>query len=241
MLLTNSFDELCHALRILFEAYDRAHRGNLLQVDRAEAVGNIETGLSAVLNAFHSLYDAMEKSSTVEKLDWYACGELATVLVIRNARHHNHANKIRTQYTYHAQEAPMPTKMVSYVIVDFPYPDPTADILNIYLSWADMMNLFALPNGTTRLKDTTKLLIREYLKSDKYYTYAQYYEMSEQAVFFSCFPLLVNAAARVVPAIAGEIKPNSVEAKTFLHHFSNVESADVANPSVYCRPFVLSE
>lgn len=59
--ITDAFEDLSHALRILLEADDRAHRQGLLQIDRAEAVGNIDTALGAVLNAFHSLYDAQEK------------------------------------------------------------------------------------------------------------------------------------------------------------------------------------
>lgn len=88
MLLTNSFEELCQYFRVLLEADHRANRGNLLQVDRAEAVGNIETSLSAVLNAFHSLYDAMQKNGSSASLDWYACGELkkATRIAVWAAR-----------------------------------------------------------------------------------------------------------------------------------------------------------
>lgn len=241
MLLSNCFEELCQALRVLLEADARANRGNLLQVDRAEAVGNIETALSTVLNSFHSLYDAMGKSSEFKSFNWFEYGELAAVLSIRNARHHNHANRIRTLYTYHVQEAPKPTKMVSYVYVDFPSPDPTADTFDVFLSWSDMLNLFSLPQSTTRLHDKTKQKIIEYLQSDRFSSYAQHYQRSEQHIFFNCVPLFVNASARTVPFIAPHVKPNSTEAEFFLDHFSSVEPADFANPTVDCGPFVLFE
>lgn len=237
MMINNSFEELCQALRVVLEAHTRAHRGNLLQVDRAEAVGNIEIGHSAVLNAFHSLYDAIHKIELSEKLNWYDCGELATVLAIRNARHHNHANKIRTQYTYHVQEAFKPTKMVSYVLVDFPSPDPTADTFDLYLSWADMMTLFALPEKQTRLRERTKSVIRQYLGSDKFASYAEHFDMPEKRVFFNAPPLFVNAAAKIVPIIATNIKPASTEAEFFLDHFSTVEPAQTDKPVVDCGPF----
>ena len=57
--ISDAFEDLSHALRVLLEAHLRAN-GGLLQIDRAEAVGNIEAGLSGVLNAFHSLYDATD-------------------------------------------------------------------------------------------------------------------------------------------------------------------------------------
>lgn len=181
----------------------------------------------------------MQKIGSSSALDWYACGELATILTIRNARHHNHANKIRTQYTYHVQEAPKPTKMVSYVLVDFPSPDPSADTYDVYLSWADMMTLFSLPQQQTRLPEQTKTIIREYLGSDRFASYAEHFDMPEKLVFFNATPLIVNAAAKVVPVIAQEVEPGSSESEFFLDHFSDVEPALTQKPDVDCGPFVL--
>ena len=70
-LIEHSFEELAQSLRILLEANWRANQGGLLMVDRAEAVGNIETALTSVLNAFHSLYDAIEKQLGSNPIDWY--------------------------------------------------------------------------------------------------------------------------------------------------------------------------
>lgn len=52
-LVTDAFEDLSHAFRVLLEADIRANRQGLLQLDRAEAVGNIETALASVMNAFH--------------------------------------------------------------------------------------------------------------------------------------------------------------------------------------------
>lgn len=90
--ISDAFESLAHALRVLLEADWHAKVGGLLEVDRAEAVGNIEAALAGVLNAFHSLYDAINKSTDVA-IEWYANPELAMILVLRNARHHNHAKK----------------------------------------------------------------------------------------------------------------------------------------------------
>ena len=79
-LIEHAFEELAQSLRILLEADWRANQGGLLMVDRAEAVGNIETALTSVLNALHSLYDAVEKQLGTSPVDWYNTGELATIL-----------------------------------------------------------------------------------------------------------------------------------------------------------------
>jgi hypothetical protein len=51
--VSDAFEDLSHAFRVLLEADDRANRQGLLQLDRAEAVGNIEIALAAVLNTFY--------------------------------------------------------------------------------------------------------------------------------------------------------------------------------------------
>lgn len=116
--ITDAFDDFSHSLRVLQEADFRAASG-LLVVDRAEAVGNIENAWSSVLNAFHSLYDAMEKDPGYS-LDWYAKPELALILVLRNARHHNHARKVRTLYAHYVQEAEKIGRLEMYLLLDFP-------------------------------------------------------------------------------------------------------------------------
>ncbi len=49
--ITDAFEDLSHAFRVLLEADDRAHRQRLLQLHQAEAVGNIETSLARILGA----------------------------------------------------------------------------------------------------------------------------------------------------------------------------------------------
>ena len=237
-LISGSFEELSHALRILAEADLRAHKG-LLEIDRAEAVGNIETAFTSILNAFHSLYDACQKQKASICLDWYAVGELATILTLRNARHHNHARKIRTLYTYHVQENSKPTEMVSYVLVDFPALDPTARWSELYISWGDLVTLFSLLEKDTRLRRSTITLVRHCLGSEGFSSYAASYDAPVNLVFFNAFPLITNAAIKVVSALAEHIKPASMEAKTYFRQFSRLEPMQTDKPNVDCRVFAL--
>ena len=196
--ISDAFEDLSHALRVLLEAHLRA-KGGLLQVDRAEVVGNIEAGLSGVLNAFHSLYDATSKLPEVN-VDWYASPELATILTLRNARHHNHAKKIRTLYTYYVQEAEKVGRMEMYVLIDFPAAEDGADAFDLYLSWHDLKTLLELPQSVTRIKSPDT--IRNYLGSDSFKSYADNFDQAENRVFFNFVPLICNAAATIVPVIA---------------------------------------
>ena len=58
-IIEHSFEELLQCFRVLLESHLNATRGGLLFVDRAEAVGNIEAGLTGLLNSFHNLSDAI--------------------------------------------------------------------------------------------------------------------------------------------------------------------------------------
>lgn len=237
--ITDAFEDLSHALRILLEADVRAHRHGLLQLDRAEAVGNIETALAAVLNAFHSLYDAMEKEGHGNVVDWYKTPELATVLTLRNARHHNQAKKIRTMYSYYAQEAENIGRMEMYILVDFPATEDGADTFDVYISWADLKMLLGLPSQTTKIREPVAQSIRTYLGTAKFQDYASHYEIEEERVFFNIVPLFVNAAARLVPLIKHLVSPRSMEGETYLTLFQHVLPADTTNHEVNCGPIAL--
>lgn len=240
-LIGNAFEDVAQSLRVLLEADSRANRQGLLFVDRAEAVGNIETALSSVLNAFHSLYDAIGKQLGNNPIDWYRTGSLATILAIRNARHHNKANRIRTLYTYHTQEAERLDRMVQYVYVDFPFSEKGADTFDVYMSWADLRQLLSLPKSESQIRPDTGTVIRHYLSSEKFSGYASYYELSESRVFFNIVPLFVNAAAKIVPAIKSHLRGTSTESEFFADHFSTAENADTKNHEVNCGPFMLPE
>ncbi len=238
-LIEHAFEEFAQSLRISLEASFNANQGGLLMVDRAEAVGNIENAFTSMLNAFHSLYDATEKQLRASTIDWYGTEALAIILAIRNARHHNKANKIRTLYTYHTQEAERLQHMEQYVFVDFTIDDEGADTYDLYISWYDLNLFLDLPEKESRIKPDTCNSIKEYINASKFIEYANYYELPESKVFINVIPLIVNAAATVVPSIKTHCKGNSTESEFFSDHFSTVIHADTKNHEFTCGPFVL--
>lgn len=238
-IIKHSFEELSQSLRVLLEADINANRKGLLFVDRAEAVGNIETGLTGVLNSFHSLYDAIGKQLEKSPINWYKSAPLALILSIRNARHHNAANRIRTLYTYHTQEARSIKHMEQYILVDFPCSDEGADTFDLYVSWIDLKDLLSLSEKETRIKEETRKIIKEYLNSKQFVEYSKYYRLDESKVFFNIIPLFVNAAATIVPLIKDYCGSESTEASFFISHFSTVIQANTKDHEVTCGPFVL--
>jgi len=214
MLLNPAFEDLAQAMRVLLEANWRAHSDGLLFVDRAEAVGNIETGVNAVVNALHSLSDAMQKQLP-ESPSWYDIPETAVLLAVRNARHHNKANKIRNLYNVHVQETDDPAEMRDYIVVDFPAEEEGADTFDVYLSWADLDEFLSLPSRESHIRAPAVQSVRAYLDADQFRRHAQQYEMPLGRVFFNLVPLIVNAMIKLTPFFDGHINPKSSEARTF--------------------------
>lgn len=237
--ISDSFEDLSHALRVLLEADYRANNVGLLHIDRAEAVGNIEIALAGVLNAFHSIYDAISKEGHADIIDWYKTPELATILVLRNARHHNQAKKIRTLYSYYLQHAEKIGCMEMYVLVDFPAEEVGGDTFNVFLSWADLKMLLDMPVKESRIPLLVSQSVREYLYTDRFKNHALDYALDEQRVFFNVVPLFVNAAIKIVPLIKTFITARSTESQAFLELFNDLQLSNTCSHEVNCGPVVL--
>ncbi len=233
--VSNAFEDLSHALRVLLEADMRANAGGLLQIDRAEAVGNIESALAGLLNAFHSLYDATNKDDS-PNIEWQTTPELAIILALRNARHHNHAKKIRTLYTYYNQEARKVGEMEIFVFLDFPATEEGADTFDVFMSWDDLNAFLTMPTSITRIRPSNVQAIRQYMGAGEFRAYAKRYDQSEDRIFFNIVPLICNAAAILVPKIAHLIEPQSTESETYLWLFSDMPQSDILRPEVECGP-----
>lgn len=151
-----AFEDLAQAFRVLLEAQFHANR--LLTIDFPEAVGNIEAGLTGVLNAFHSAYDAMQKDGISSRVDWYGTPELCTVLALRNARHHNVCAKVRTLFRYHMDTQPGDQRK-RYIFTDFKPGEEDGSTFDVPQSLGDLMDLLSLPSAVSRLRATTPSMI----------------------------------------------------------------------------------
>ena len=226
--LTHSFENLAQAYRVLAEAWMQL--GRLIVVDRAEAIGNIEQATSAKLNAFHNLYDQM-KQAGIREPDWYESPELCTLLAIRNARHHNKANGIRSLYNYHRYNADNAEASETYYYVNFASPEEDGgDFMDVPLSWGDLGEFLSLAQKESHLRPQATDLIREYLAYDKIRSAADLNGYPPERVFLNFVPLALNAGIRLQAAVRQHVQPDSTEATYFLHHFESVLPANTKEP-----------
>jgi len=226
-MLTHSFEDLAQTFRILIESNLKLNQ--LLGVDRPEAVGTIEIAINAKLNAFHNLYDLMAQDLG-KPIDWYSVPALCIILAIRNARHHNKANRIRSIWNFHNQKCNAPTDTKQYLYVDFPSPEEGGDCFDIPLSWADLDKLLSIPRSESHLRANARDLIRNYLNADLLEATAQELGLSKEAIFFNFVPLSLNAGIALHPYIKEHVKPDSVESNVFLQHFESTSAAMTTAP-----------
>ncbi|HCE1212570.1 TPA: hypothetical protein NFW24_004047, partial [Enterobacter hormaechei] len=186
-MLSHSFEDLAQAFRVLLESNWSLQR--LLAVDRAEAIGNLESGLNTQLNAFHNLYDNMQSNGL--EPDWYLKPELLMMLVIRNARHHNKANRIRSIYNFHRQATNDPTQQKNYFYVNFPAPpeEEGGGYFEVPISWGDIDEMLSLPRQESRLRPEAKERIRNYLDADSFEAKASLLGFAKDNIFINYVPL----------------------------------------------------
>lgn len=239
-MLNQAFDDFAHALRRLLEADYNAHNGGLMFADRAEAVGNIESALTSVLNAFHSIYDILADEPGSPGKQWFNIGPMALVLAMRNARHHNKANKIRTLYTLHVQEARSPDRMEMYVFLDFPREGSTHGF-TVFVSWSDLKMLLEMPEKQSSVKSGTRAAIEAYLASSEFSKYAEYYRENEDRLVFNAITVLTDAGISLMPYIRDQLEPLSTESDAFKTLFETSPLSERDKPDVNCGPFVLPE
>ncbi|MEN6576351.1 MAG: hypothetical protein ABFD90_08410 [Phycisphaerales bacterium] len=218
-MIAQTFEDLSQALRVLAEV--RIGANALFTVDFDEAVGNIENGLTGVLNAFHSLYDAMKRSKRTG-LDWYKSAELCTMLALRNARHHNLCHKVRTLFRYHLDTVTPPTRRHKYLFVDFAPGEADVSTFDVPLSLSDLQELLLLPQDHSRLGKGTHGLISKYIDMDSCIAHAADHGLLATQVFFNVVPLIVNAGIALHPHIRNDIVCKSTESGHFNFHFREV-------------------
>ncbi len=221
--ISEAFDSFSHALRLNTEHLIRAPA--LLEVDPQEAAGNLDLGLSGVLNGFHSIYDAAQASSKIS-FPWNKVAPTATLLAIRNARHHNHAHRIRSLETYFTRPRQGYVSQ-EFGVVTYGAATPLERRLFVQaLSWQDVVELLNLPLSVTRLNAERSRTIYDHLGGDALTSFATS-RTQDVPIFFDVLPIITNAAKAALQVLEPEIEILSMEGRDFLAHFKSVGEIDM--------------
>lgn len=223
-MISNRFEDIAQALRIFGEAKWRFN--SLFLVDKAEAIGNVEQAISALLNSIHGLHDACNGNPEVA-FNFYQSPLCCFVLAYRNAKHHNKAYGIRSVHVRARTDEP-----TDYLLVDFPAGESEegGSFTEHFISWHDFCQFLDLPRQESRLRPEAKQLVRDRIGAETFESFASDEGYAERDVFINVIPIIIGAGAEFTPHIVDFVEPQSVEAKHFLYHFREVEQANFHDP-----------
>lgn len=221
-MISNRFEGLAQAFRVFTEQFLRFRE--LFLVDAPEAVGNLDHAIDGILNAFHGLYDAV-KNEAPEAFEFYANPICAFVLRIRNARHHNQANGVRSIY----RTARLQEPAIDYILINFPAGEAEegGGFAEHFVSWADIIAVLRLE---PQKYGGSVAAGRDAIGANEFESWCAAHGYSEAQMFVNLIPILAAAGSACTGAIADHIEAQSVEAEAFLNIFQTVEPANFAEP-----------
>lgn len=225
-MLNYAFEDLAHALRRLAEAQVDFKR--LAVIDLGEAVGNLESATTQILSSFHSLYD-----STRQTAHWHKTPQAYTLLAIRNARHHNTANRIRS-YASMARHGQIDRSQAYFISM---YDE------HLLTSWphsvGDVQELLATPQDVSRISKSRAVSIGKYLNLDGIEKATKKMGINQQRTFFDLMPIITNAVRVALDDLSEHIVPMSDEGRVYIEHFAAMEAISMDNPIFHELPKTL--
>lgn len=228
-MLSHQFDSFSHSLRIHLEQNFEFYK--IFEYDQHEAVGNLELSFNGILNSFHSLYDsARQYEDKIGKIDFYGISEIATVLAIRNSRHHQTSGPINGMY----QDL---RKRYGGYIPSFPialvkFEENGSRFVEYYLSMQNFIDYLGLPKDDIRLRADVINNINKYIPINQILNHTQQNHVDKHDVFLNAIPLIINAGIRLYPFIKSYVKPLSAESEHFCYHFQNVPITPLNTPKI---------
>jgi hypothetical protein len=217
-MISHRFELLAQAFRVFAEQYFRFRP--LFLIDAPEAVGNLDHAIDGILNAFHGLYDAT-KLEAPGAFEFYGEPLCSFILWLRNARHHNKANGLRSIYRCaRDQEA-----RTDYLLVDFAegHDEEGGSFGAYYVAWADILTVLALQAERYAYAVAAS---RDAIGAAKLEAWCAEHGYSEQQIFINLIPILAAAGTACIGSLVNYIRPQSVEAEAFLNIFQNVQPAN---------------
>lgn len=217
-MISNRFETLAQAFRV-FAEQDLRFR-HLFLIDAPEAVGNLDHAIDGILNAFHGLYDAV-KLEAADAFDFYGDPLCALVLRLRNARHHNQANGVRSIYRCARGEE----SRVDYLLVNFAAGEAEegGTFAEHYISWSDILRVLDLQPEKYAASITAG---RDSIGAGIFEGWCAAHGYSQHQIFVNLIPILSAAGSACIGSLARFMKPESVEAEAFLNIFQTVQPAD---------------
>lgn len=229
--LSKAADRLANSLRLYAEASLSSRA--LFATDQEEAIDNLDRAFDAILQAFHSLYDAMAAAKL--PLDWHGHGETAACILVRNARHHNAGGLFESWNSRMLKHDGLQRMAgAAFLMVGYRLVAEEGRVSEYYVPWDDFRARLAMPKTESKIKDPPALagVLERDCSFAKIQGQANQERYPTGQVYLNLIPLVMNAATRVFSALrlAG-IDLTRFDSATYADHFAAKAIADLQVPT----------
>lgn len=235
-ILQQAVRKLANTMRI----YTETHRGfqGLVRIDKEEAIDNLDRAFESKLEAFHSLYDVSK-----DCLDYFAHGDTASLILIRNAIHHRDHLLFKGWNQEMALDDGFKNHLgAEFLLVDYPtLGSPSRmryfyKLEDFYLRIDDSMKSQYLEK---RMSPANRKKILDKLNSDLFFSEIRKHAESERyplkQVYINAIPIFISGTCRSFSALKEMgVQFSGFDAKAYEQPFTNELKVDFSKS--VCTP-----
>lgn len=216
-----AWERLSNAMRLYGEAVMRFP--SLVEVDREEAITNLDLAFEAKLEMFHTLYDV---SKVMPGFNYFGHGDTSLLIVLRNAIHHWDHDLFESMNARLGQAGALEKLAgAEFLMARHPNVD-TAWSSEHYLLLHDFFARLASPN----VKDA--LVLRALWESELRFAEISVYANAERypnsQVYIDVMPIFISAMHRVCHWLeASAMKPKGFDGNVYSKHFLGPMGVDL--------------
>lgn len=225
---------LANTMRLYVEAHMRF--GGLFNIDREEAINNLDRAFEAKLEAFHSLYDVSK-----EFFPYFDHGDTSLLIAVRNAIHHRDHPLFRSLNSrLFLDDRPSRWLGASFLLATYPTLHGAPIRMGHYIRLDDLdarldpnlgsphLDRFLRPDrAEQRLMLIERQLglaaIRNHGSSERY---------PEDQIYLDLMPVFTSAVSRVFKTMkAAGIAFKGYDADVYMEPFTSEIEVDLSNPT----------
>lgn len=225
---------LANTMRIYVEAHLRF--GQLFDLDREEAINNLDRAFEAKLNAFHSLYDVSKKL-----FSYFGHGDTALLIAVRNALHHHETPLFHSFLSrLYLEDGFSRWHGASFLMASYPTRHGAPVTMSHPIRLDDLSSRLdprrASPNLDTYVSGSKAMerfrLIELDLALDKVRRKGAAQRYPEDQLYVDLMPVFISAVCRVFKALkAAGVRFQGDDAQTYEQPFTSEIDIDLQHPT----------
>lgn len=215
--MQSAWEGLSNAMRLYVEGKLRFN--SLFQVDREEAVNNMDRSMETKLEKFHSLYDVTKE---LPGFDYFEHGDTSLLIVLRNALHHRDHSLFQSWNARIGLNDGMRKLSGAKFLLASTTPEAVEHTVRFYYPLHDFFARLASP----RINNPVMLraLWESELKFAEIEEAGRMHKYPDDQVYVDVMPAFMSAIARVVGWLrASGFEPAGFDGETYFEHFAGVD------------------